>query len=144
MYFEDYYVGQVFEDIEPMVYTKEELIHAGKSWDPRDIHIYEDNQYFDTIISPGFYSIMTCWGQWVKTKIDDDGLIVGFGIKDAKWIKPMFADTKYNIKIEIVDKKVRKEGRNGLVDYKMTVTNPDGEVCLECTPVGLVKYKNSK
>ncbi|MDD7306061.1 MAG: dehydratase [Peptoniphilaceae bacterium] len=144
MYFEDYYVGQVFDDIEPMVYTKEELIRAGKNWDPRDIHIYEKNPYYDTIISPGFYSLMTCWGQWVKTGIDRDGIIAGFGIREALWKKPIYADTKYKIKIEIVGKQVRKEGRNGLVAYKMTVTDPSGEVCLECTPLALVRFKNSK
>lgn len=144
MYFEDYYVGQVFDQIEPITYTKEELINAGKNWDPREIHMYEDNPYFDSVISPGSYSLMTCWGQWVKTGIDAEGLIAGYGIKSGRWLRPMYAGVEYTIKIEITDKKVKTEGRNGLIAYTMTVTNPDGDVCLEYTPWGLVKFKNSK
>lgn len=144
MYFEDYYVGQVFDDIEDASFTKEELIEAGKNFDPREIHIYEDNPYFDTVISPGSYSVMKFWGQWVKTGIDADGLIAGVSIKDGRWLKPVVAGVDYKIRIEIVEKTVKEEGRNGLVAFRMTATDPEGDICVVYTPVGLVKYKNSK
>lgn len=144
MYFEDYEVGQVFDNIESAIFTKEEIINAGKNWDKRDIHIYEDNPYFDGVISPGSYSIMKCWGKWVDTGIDAKGIIAGVGIKSGAWLKPIFPDVEYKIKVEIVEKKVKTQGRNGLIAYKMTVTNPKGEVVLEYTPYGLVKFRNSK
>lgn len=144
MYFEDYYVGQVFDDIEDTSFTKEELIEAGKNFDPREIHIYENNPYFDTVISPGSYSVMKFWGQWVKTGIDADGLIAGVSIKDGRWLKPVVAGVNYKIKIEIVEKTVKEEGRNGLVAFRMTATDPEGDICVQYTPVGLVKYRNSK
>lgn len=144
MFFEDYKVGQIFDDIESVVFTKEEIIEAGENWDPRQIHINENNPYFDTVISPGSYSVMKCWGQWVKTGIDAEGIIAGYGIKSGKWIKPMMAGIEYRIKVEIVEKTVRKEGRNGLIAFKMTATDPQGNICLEYTPLGLVRFKNSK
>lgn len=144
MFFEDYYLGQIFDDIESVTFTKEELIEAGKNWDPREIHIFDDNPYFDEVISPGSYSVMKCWGQWVKTGIDADGIIAGFGIKGGRWYKPMVAGIEYKIQVEITEKTVRKEGRNGLVAFTMTVTDPDGDICLEYTPLGLVRYKKSK
>ena len=80
----------------------------------------------------------------VQSLIDADGIIAGFGIKRGRWYKPMVADVEYKIKVEITEKTVRKEGRNGLVAFTMTVTDPDGDICLEYTPLGLVRFKNSK
>lgn len=144
MYFEDFKIGQIFDDLERVTFTKEELIYAGKNWDSRDIHIYEDNDYFETVISPGVYSIMVCWGKFVKAGYDKKATIAGYGIDGARWLKPMFPDVEYKISVEVYNKEIRKPGKNGLVYYKMLVKDPHGEICLEYCPIGLVKLKNSK
>ena len=112
MYFEDYEVGMVFDkEIEPIKFSEEELIYFGKKYDPRDIHTDKDKakaSRFGQIISPGSYSNIAFWGQWVKTGIDKDGLIAGLGVEYAKWLKPVFPVILYDIKVEIVYKKIRK------------------------------------
>ena len=56
MYFEDYEVGMVFDQIEPISFREEELIEAGKKFDPRLIHIDKkaaEKSHFGQIIGPG-------------------------------------------------------------------------------------------
>ena len=56
MYYEDYKIGMVFDkEIEPIKFTEEELIWAGKKYDPRDIHTDKDiaeKSSFGGIIAP--------------------------------------------------------------------------------------------
>lgn len=147
MYYEDYKIGMVFDkEIEPIKFTEEELIWAGEKYDPRDIHTDKDiaeKSSFGGIIAPGSYSNMAFWGQWVKTDIDKPGIIAGIGIRYSKWLRPVYPDTLYNIKIEVVDMEVRKEGVNGAVTYLMTATNPEGEVVSEYCCTGLVAFRQN-
>lgn len=148
MYFEDYEVGMVFDkEIESIKFSEEELIYFGKKYDPRDIHTDKDKakaSRFGQIISPGSYSNMAFWGQWVKTGIDKDGIIAGLGVEYAKWLKPVFPGIFYDIKVEIVDKKIRKEGKDGSVSFLMTVFDQEGEKVSEYCASGLVAFKNNK
>lgn len=146
MYFEDYEVGMVFdEEIAPVTFTEEELIWAGKNFDPRKIHTDKDfvkDTHFGEVISPGSYSNMKFWSAWVKTGIDAEGMIAGLGVSYAKWLRPIFADTSYDIRVEVVDKKVRKPGYNGAVYFLMTAYDPEGEKVTEYCASGLVAFRD--
>ena len=145
MYFEDYEIGRVYKDIEPVSFTEEELIWAGKNYDPRDIHIDRQaakQSSFGEIISPGSYSNMVFWGQWVKTGIDKKGMIAGMGIVSASWLRPVFADTPYRIEVEVVDKKVYKEGESGEVTFEMRVYDPEEKLVSVYSPKGLVAFRS--
>lgn len=149
MYFEDYKIGMVFDkEIEPISFTEEEIIEYGRKYDPRPIHIDREaaaKSRFGKIIAPGSFANMAFWGQWVKTGIDMDGIVAGTGLEGGKWIRPVFADTLYDIKVEITDKKVRREGIDGIVTYKLTAYSPDQEPVLYYEASGLVNFKaNSK
>ena len=144
MYFEEYEVGMVFKDIEPISFTEEELISYGQKFDPRDIHTDKkeaSKSPFGQIISPGSFSNMAFWGQWVKTGRDKEGMIAGVGIKYARWYKPVFANVKYRMEVEIVDKKIWKEGKFGEVTFIMRAYNPEGELVSEYSPYGLVAFR---
>lgn len=147
MYFEEYEVGMVFKDIEPISFTEEELISYGQKFDPRDIHtdkIEASKSPFGQIISPGSFSNMAFWGQWVKTGRDKEGMIAGFGINYARWLRPVLPNTLYRIEVEIVDKKVYKEGVNGLVSFMMRAYDPEGNLVSEYNPEGLVSFRTNK
>lgn len=146
MYFEDYEAGKIYKDIEPIEFTEEELIYYGEKYDPRPIHTDREAakaSSFGQIISPGSFSNMAFWGQWVKTEIDKEGMIAGVGIKYARWHKPVFANVKYTIEIEILDKKIWKEGKFGEVTFMMRAYNPEGELVSEYSPYGLVRCREN-
>ena len=148
MYFEDYKVGMVFDkEIEPIKFTEEEIIEYGKKFDPRDFHIDKkaaEKSMFARIIAPGSFSNMAFWGQWVKTGIDKEGGICGLGLEYANWYRPVFADTLYKIKVEIIGKEVRKENRNGKVTFLMTAYDPAGNLVSDYACSALIAFKNSK
>ena len=145
MYFEDFEVGMVFdEEIEDYTFTEEEIIESGRKYDPRPIHIDKEaanKSRFKGLIASGSYANMVFWGQWVKTGIDASGIVAGYGVDEGRWIKPIYPDVTYNIKVEVVNKEVRKEGENGLVTTKLTAYNPDGEPVLTYTATALVNFK---
>ena len=145
MYFEDYDVGKIYKDIDPIEFSEEELIHYGEKYDPRPIHTDREAakaSSFGQIISPGSFSNMAFWGQWVKTKIDKEGMIAGVGIKYARWHKPVFANVKYRIEVEIFDKKIWKEGKFGEVTFMMRAFDPEGNLISEYQPIGLVACRD--
>lgn len=146
MYFEDYEIGTIYKDIEPISFTEEELIYYGEKYDPRLIHTDKkaaEKTSFGQIIAPGSYSNMAFWGQWVKTKKDKEGMIAGIGISYARWHKPVFANVKYTIEVEIIDKKIWKEGKNGQVTFMMRAFDPQGDLVSEYSPYGLVRCRQN-
>lgn len=147
MYFEDYEVGQIFDrEIESAILTEEEIIENASKYDPRDIHCDKnlaEKSRFKGIISSGIFSIMTFWSNWVKTGIDADGMICGVSIEGAKWLKAVYPNVRYDIKVKIVDKKIRKENIDGFVTYQMTVENPEKDLVLDFLVTGLVKCKRN-
>ena len=146
MYFEDYKVGQVFDDeIEDVSFTEEEIIEYGKKFDPRPIHIDKKaaaESRFGRIIASGSFANMAFWAQWVKTGIDSDGVVAGVSVDEARWIRPVYPDTIYSIKVETVAKKVRKEGKDGFISQKLTAYDPSGELVLIYQATALVRFRN--
>ncbi len=146
MYFEDYKVGQVFDDeIEDISFREEEIIEYAKKFDPRPIHIDKKaaaESRFGRIIASGSFANMAFWAQWVKTGIDSDGVVAGVSVDEARWIRPVYPDTIYSIKVETVAKKVRKEGKDGFISQKLTAYDPSGELVLIYQATALVRFRN--
>ena len=146
MYFEDYKVGQVFDDeIEDISFTEEEIIEYAKKFDPRPIHIDKKaaaESRFGRIIASGSFANMAFWAQWVKTGIDSDGVVAGVSVDEARWIRPVYPDTIYSIKVETVAKKVRKEGKDGFISQKLIAYDPSGELVLIYQATALVRFRN--
>lgn len=145
MYFDEFEEGMTFDkEIEPISFTEEEIIEAAKIYDPRPIHIDKQaakESRFGQIIASGSWANAKFWGQWVKTRIDEDGVIAGVGIEKGRWLKPVVADTLYDIKVEVINKEVRREGKDGFITNKLTVYDPDGEEVLTYSGTALVRFK---
>ena len=147
MFFEDYELGQVFDkEIEDVIFSEEEIIEASEKYDPRDIHVDKEaarKSRFGELIAPGAYANLVLWAAWVRTGIDRDGVIAGTAVLSCKWPRPVLANTRYRVRVEIVGKK-KKEGRNdGLVDFKMTAENPKGEIVTEYIAQALVRSRDN-
>lgn len=145
MFFEDYELGQVFdEEIEDVIFSEEEIIEVSKKYDPRDIHVdmkAARESRFGELIAPGAYANLVLWAAWVRTGIDRDGVIAGTQILSCKWLRPVLANTRYRVKVEIVGKKKREGRHDELVDFKMTAENTQGEIVTEYIAQALVKSR---
>lgn len=143
MYLEDYYVGQVFE-INPIKFTKEDIIEFAKKYDPRPFHLTDEgasNTRFGKIFASGFMTLTVCWSEWVKSGIDSKGVIAGMGLDDVRWWKPVFADDVLTSTITIAQITPRKLKPDGIVQFDMLTKNQNGEKVFSLTAKALISKK---
>lgn len=145
MYFEDYVLGEEFE-ISPVTMQQEELISFARDFDPRPFHLEKSEAQktrFGRLFASGFHTLCLCWGAWVKTKIDEEGMIAGIGLDELRWKKPVFAGDKLFPRVKIEALKPSSDGKKGAVTFKMTVNNQEGEEVLSLLGTGLVASKDA-
>ena len=129
MYLKDYKVGMEYK-LEPISFSKEEIIDFAKKYDPRPIHIDEEagkNSRFKGIISSGMMTLVLCWGKWVHTKIDEGGLIAGIGFDKVRWLNPVYPDMNLYGLIRVVEIKENSNGVNGKVRSELIVRDEEGK-----------------
>ena len=129
MYFEDYIVGEVYP-LDPLSFSKEEIIEFAKLYDPRDIHMDEkvaEESRFKGLIASGMMTLTATWGQWVHTKRDANGVIAGIGFDKVRWYKPVYPDMDLFSTVIIADKKESSNGKSGTVTFELRVKDKEGQ-----------------
>lgn len=133
MYYEKYEIGQVF-DLPPVKLSEEDIIEFGKKYDPRPIHVNKEDaevSMFGGIIASGFQTILIGYNEWVKSKIDKEGLIVGTKVNYALWLKPLYPDQIIKSSVEVTDKKIKDGQDKGFVTLKLIMKNEKDEIILD-------------
>lgn len=129
MYLHDYKVGQEYT-LDPISFTKEEIINFAEEFDPRGIHTDEDvakNSRFGGIIASGFHTLTACWGKWVESKRDEGGFIAGIGMDKVRWFKPVYPDMPLYGTIRIQEVNPSSNGKNGSIRLELIVRNEEDE-----------------
>ncbi|MBS6062880.1 MAG: MaoC family dehydratase N-terminal domain-containing protein [Peptostreptococcaceae bacterium] len=143
MYLQEYELGKKYI-LEPIEFTLEDIKDFAAKYDPRYFHLDEEaakNTRFNGIFASGFHTLVACWAQWVKTGIDAAHMIAGAQINYAKWLAPVYpADVLSGI-ITITGIKKNSNGKTGLVDYQLLVTNQKGIQVLDMSAKALVEAK---
>ncbi|MCD1147801.1 MaoC family dehydratase N-terminal domain-containing protein [Peptoniphilus sp. KCTC 25270] len=132
MYLNDYKVGMEFP-LEPISLSKEEIISFAKVFDPRPIHVDEEEakkSRFGGIIASGFHATSACWGQYVHLKHDEKGVIAGKGIQDLKWHKPVYPDMMLYGVVTITKIVPYDDGSKGTVFFEMVVKDEKDELVM--------------
>lgn len=146
MYLEDYYVNQSF-NINPIKFTKEDIIKFAEKYDPRPFHLSDEGASktrFKKLFASGFMTLTVCWSEWVKTEIDAAGVIAGMGLDEVKWLKPVFADDVLTSVITIGEVIVHEDKPTGVVRWDMQTKNQNDEVVLTLKARGLISKKPVK
>lgn len=144
MYLEDYSVGQTF-DIDEVVATREDILRYANEFDPRPFHIDDEaaaKTRFGKIFASGFHTLSLCWSQWVKTKIDEDGVIAGIGLDHVRWKHPVFIGDTLKSTVEVIEISQSKNKKRGVVKFLMKSKNQRNEEILEVIGIVLVASKN--
>lgn len=139
MYLEDYYVGQKF-DVAPVKITEEHIIRHAKEYDPRPFHIDKEaasKTHFGKLFASGLMTLNVCWGEWVKTKTDEPGVIAGIGMDRIRWLSPVFVDDELRSTIT-VSEITPSQKPHGVVKFDMVSMNQDDEVVLTLTAIVLI------
>lgn len=140
MYLEDYFVGQTF-NIDSVKITEELILEHAKKYDPRPFHIDKsvaEKTRFKKLFASGLMTLNVCWGEWVKTKIDEKGVIAGIGMDNIRWLSPVFVDDELHSILTVSEITPSVKNPHGVVKFDMVSMNQNDEIVLTLTAIVLI------
>ncbi len=143
MFFEEFEIGQRFQ-CEPIIVKSEEMESFASKYDPHPIHTdpeFAENTMFNGIISSGFLTLSSMWGQWIRLNQFGDEFIVGNGLDYVKFTAPVRMNDVLTTEVEVVDLTPSSNPERGKITIKFSVTNQHGEAVLLTQIKALLKTK---
>jgi acyl dehydratase len=134
MYFEDFYQGQTFDSETSYRVTAAEIISFGEKYDPQPFHIDETagrNSFFSGLCASGWLTAAIVMRLRVES-IKVAGGMIGAGVEEMRWTKPVRPDDKLRTQSTILD--VRKSASRpdyGVVRSRTTVFNQRNEIVMK-------------
>jgi acyl dehydratase len=140
-YLEDFHVGERWES-QPTTLTAEEIIAFGRANDPQPMHTDPERAAqgpFGSLIASGWQVASLAMRVFVQAGGYGDTPMVGMGIDELRWLKPVRPGDRLVVEREVVDVR-RSESRpdRGVVRTHVTARNQDGERVLSFYSLGSV------
>jgi len=132
LYFEDFFVGQVFES-DTYEITRERMHAFASEFDPQAFHLDEaaaDASFFQGLAASGWYTAAVAMRLRVQT-IQVLGGMVGAGIEEIRWTKPVRPGDTLKLREEVTGTRLlTSRPQYGLVKMNSTTINQHGEVVM--------------
>ncbi len=147
LYFEDFYIGQMFQSAGTAKVTAEEIKEFGQKYDPQPFHLDEaagEGSFFKGLAASGWLTaaiVMRLRVQSVKVF----GGMIGAGVEEMRWTEPVRPNDTIRTEIEVVG--VRQSGSRkdfGIVRTRTLAYNQDNKVVLRSTVNFLAPVRNPK
>jgi acyl dehydratase len=133
LYFEDFHPGQTFESQDSYWLTAREIIGFGERYDPQPFHIDEtagQNSFFNGLAASGWLTAAIAMRQRVQS-IRVFGGMIGAGVEEMRWTKPVRPGDKIRTKSEIQHTRpLASRPTYGVVRCLTTVYNQRDEVVM--------------
>jgi acyl dehydratase len=133
LYFEDFHPGQTFESQDSYWLTAREIIGFGERYDPQPFHIDEtagQNSFFNGLAASGWLTAAIAMRQRVQS-IKVSGGMIGAGVEEMRWTKPVRPGDKIRTKSEIQHTRpLASRPTYGVVRCLTTVYNQRDEVVM--------------
>lgn len=139
MKFDDITVGKIYKTKSYKV-TIEKIIQYAKEFDPQYLHLDEQKAKkgrFKGIISSGTHTLSISMKLWIECDVFGEDIIAGAGIKNVKFIKPVYPDDELHAFVEVIQK-IEKTKEAGMVDLMLTTYNQKDEKVLEAELSALI------
>lgn len=132
LYFEDFFVGQVFESATYEV-TRERIHTFAAEFDPQPFHLDEaaaNASFFHGLAASGWHTAAIAMRLRVQT-IRVTGGMVGAGIEEIRWTKPVRPGDVLRVREEVVATRLlNSRPQYGLLKMISTTSNQQGEVVM--------------
>ncbi len=147
LYFEDFYIGQMFQSAGTAKVTAEEIKEFGQKYDPQPFHLDEaagEGSFFKGLAASGWLTaaiVMRLRVQSVKVF----GGMIGAGVEEMRWTEPVRPNDTIRTEIEVVG--VRQSGSRkdfGIVRTRTLAYNQENKVVLRSTVNFLAPVRNPK
>ena len=140
-FFEDFRPGDL-TDTGSVTVTKEEIIAFARQFDPQPFHIDEEaarRSPFGGLIASGWHTASLCMRLVVALLGPDSGSLGSPGVDELRWLKPVRLGDELSVRAEVLEANPsRSKPDRGLVKFRYTMSNQNGEEVMTMIALGLV------
>ena len=140
-FFEDFRPGDL-TDTGSVTVTKEEIIAFARQFDPQPFHIDEEaarRSPFGGLIASGWHTASLCMRLVVALLGPDSGSLGSPGVDELRWLKPVRLGDELSVRAEVLEANPsRSKPDRGLVKFRYTMRNQNGEEVMTMIALGLV------
>ena len=132
-YLEDFTVGQTHETSSATVHL-DEIVEFARRYDPQPFHLDDDAaraSIFRGMTASGWFTAALTMRLTVQSGVMKEIGIIGVGIDELRWPRPVRPGDTLRVTLEVVDVKPSERGSpRGILSVRLTTRNQDGEVVL--------------
>jgi acyl dehydratase len=134
LYLEDFEAGQTYRGPGRIRIDKEGIKRFAAEFDPQRFHLDEnaaDSSIFGGLVASGWHTAAVTMRLLVESDFKPGGGIVGAGIDDFRWPRPVRPGDELRVESEVLEvRPSRSRPGQGLIKVRTTTLNQDGEAVL--------------
>lgn len=143
-YLEDIVIGETWTS-PSVVLSEEEIVAFGRANDPQPIHTDPEaaaSNRFGGLIASGWQVAALSMRLFVESGGYGDTPIVGLGIDELRWTKPVRPGDRLHTVREVIETRRSKSKPDfGIIRTRVTVVNQDGETVLSMIANGQIRAR---
>ncbi|MBV8171490.1 MAG: MaoC family dehydratase [Candidatus Eremiobacteraeota bacterium] len=132
-FLEDFAIGQTHETGSAVVHL-DEIVDFAHRYDPQPFHLDQEAaqaSIFKGMTASGWYTAALTMRLTVQSGVMKQIGIIGIGIDELRWPRPVRPGDTLRVSLEVVDVKPSERGQpRGIVSIRMTTRNQDDEIVL--------------
>ncbi len=145
LYFEDFYVGQIFES-ETMTLGEDEIVAFGERYAPLPYHTDPEaakETAFGGLVAAGYQTAAATFGLFVGTGVLSACGMGSPGIDKLRWLRPVRAGDTLHVKAEIIEvSPARDDGGRDAIRIAYETTNQSDEPVMTLTSLHFVRRRS--
>jgi len=134
LYLEDFAPGQTYRGSGRIRIDKEGIKRFAAEFDPQPLHLDEKaagSSIFGGLAASGWHTAAVTMRLLVESDFKPAGGIVGAGIEDFRWPRPVRPGDELRVESEVLEMRPsRSRPDQGLIKVRTTALNQDGEAVL--------------
>ena len=138
-YFEDFAIGETWASRE-IVLTEADIIAFAQANDPQPMHTdpaAAASGRFGGLIASGWQVAALSMRLFIEAGAYGDTPVVGMGVDELRWKKPVRPGDRLHVRREIVDLRAGRPGY-GVIRTRVSVINQDGDAVMTLISMGQV------
>ena len=147
LYFEDFYIGQLFHSTGTAKVTAEEIKEFGQKYDPQPFHLDEaagEGSFFKGLAASGWLTAAIVMRLRVES-IKVFGGMIGAGVEEMRWTEPVRPGDSIRTEIEVVSvRQSTSRPTYGLVRTRTLAFNQDRKIVMRSTVNFLAPLRSVK
>lgn len=138
LYLEDLKAGSVWQGA-PIPVTADDIISFGRAYDPQPFHtdpVAAASGPFGALVASGWFLAARIMRQFVESNPLGSTPLIGMGVDDLRWLKPVRAGDVLTVRREILEaRRSATKPDRGIVRTLVEVRNQRGEIVMKLTTI---------